>query len=162
MKNEIVPEFVPKRQTVASAGYDIYANEDMYVTEYYKNFDTGIILENECIVNTFHQILNPKSGKTLPRINVFQHYVAMIFPRSSMGFKHGLKFANTVGIIDQDYRESIKISLKAEHCFTIKKGERYAQLVFIPIGINAEEVRPTKFREGGIGSTDVKPLEEYQ
>ena len=136
----------------------------MTITDYYKVYDTGVVLDNECIYNSFHQVVNPKSSKMLTRINFYQHYVAMIFPRSSMGFKHGLQFANTVCIIDQDYRDTIKISLKADHCFNIKKGERYAQLVFIPIGINLNEIRPTEIRKGGVGSTDIKStktLEEY-
>ena len=150
MKNVINSEYTPKRQTTGSAGYDIYANEDMDVQRWFKTYDTGICFDGEeCPVITYENERESTKHEFYP-----DQWVAMIYPRSSMGFKYGLKFANTVCIIDQDYRDTIKISLAGERAFTIKKGERYAQIIFMPCCNLLDEEEPTKERGGGIGSTD--------
>lgn len=150
MENLLNSEFVPKRQTTGSAGYDIYAVGDMDIQPWFKSFDTGVCFDGEeCpLINVqiengsiFHQ-LYPKS------------WVGLILPRSSFGFKHGLRFANTMCVIDQDYRDTIRLSIAADHPFTIRKGERYAQLIFIPNLVLLNEEEPVKERSGGIGSTD--------
>ena len=38
-------------------------------------------------------------------------YVALVFVRSGMGFKHGIGLSNGVGVIDSDYRGEISVGL---------------------------------------------------
>jgi len=98
-------EMIPARQTLGSAGYDIYATEDMCIERWFKTFDTGVCFDGEeCPVFDFNVELEDKLHDCFP-----QEWVALIFPRSSYGFKYGLKFANTVCVIDKDYRDTIKL-----------------------------------------------------
>ena len=87
-----------------------------------------------------------------------------IFPRSGLGFKYRLQLDNTVGIIDKDYDESdneghmfIKITndSNSNQTITIKKGDGFAQGIFIPFGITMDDMVSTT-RNGGFGSTDAK------
>lgn len=97
-------------------------------------------------------------------------YVMLIYSRSGMGFKYGITLANSVGIIDSDYRGEIKISLTNEiishhydYCpapgseFKIKKGDRIAQAMIIPIPKVSfevvQELSDTERGTGGFGST---------
>ena len=169
MKNTIDPTIIPARQTTHSAGYDFYAVEDMVIpTTHYRVFDTGVCFNDETIIGTslFEPEISDHEVKDLHRYNmIFQQYVAFILPRSSYGFKYGMHFSNTMCVIDQDYRDTIKISVKSDIPLTIKKGERYAQLIFLPIGMMVGEKKPTVKRSGGVGSTDDKPkttLEDFE
>ena len=60
---------------------------------------------------------------------------AMILPRSGLGHKHGIVLGNSVGLIDSDYQGPLKVSCwnRGDKTYTIKPGERIAQLVIVPI-----------------------------
>lgn len=86
-------------------------------------------------------------------------YEIQIRPRSGLAAKHGLTCLNTPGTIDSDYRGEIKvilINLGAEP-FTIRRGERIAQLVLAPVTRLAwsevAELGTTERGAGGFGST---------
>ena len=86
-------------------------------------------------------------------------WVLLIFPRSGLGFKHHLCLANTTGVIDSDYVNApngghimIKIVNGSDHAFTLGRGERFCQGVFVPYGLAEETARPGN-RSGGLGST---------
>lgn len=72
-----------------------------------------------------------------------------------MGIKHGLTLANTVGIIDSDYRDTIKMSLSIRKgwFFRMSKNDRILQMIICPYAIIPKEQTPTEIRKGGIGST---------
>lgn len=80
-------------------------------------------------------------------------------PRSGLAAKHGLTCLNTPGTIDADYRGEIKVILinHGAEAFTIKRGERIAQLVLAPV--TRLEWNPvillgeTSRGKGGFGST---------
>lgn len=83
----------------------------------------------------------------------------LILPRSSLGVK-GLVLANTVGLIDQDYQGEIIVPIwnSSDEIITIKKGERFAQLMVVPVLTmpfkKVEEFSETTSRGvGGFGST---------
>lgn len=125
----------PKRSTTRSAGYDIYSPVDVYVVPGDKVvIDTGVAFEDSDDAD-------------------IEDWVFMIFPRSSLGFKYGMRFSNTVGIIDSDYRDTIKLSIEVSKPMHIKKGDRIAQGIFTFFGILEHEDKPTADRNGGIGST---------
>ena len=150
MKNNYGDKFIPRRQTLCSVGYDIYAVEDMLIEPWAKVFDTGIVFTGEEVpLTTYENQGHYNKHEFYPH-----QWVALIVPRSSMGFKHGLQMANTICVIDSDYRDTIKVKMKADHRFTIEKGERYAQMIFIPHCVLLDEFEPVNERSGGIGSTN--------
>jgi dUTP pyrophosphatase len=60
---------------------------------------------------------------------------AMILPRSGLGHKHGIVLGNLVGLIDSDYQGQLMVSCwnRAGEPFTVRPGERIAQLVVVPV-----------------------------
>ena len=86
-------------------------------------------------------------------------YVALVYVRSSIGFKKGITLSNSVGVIDSDYRGQIFVSLtnNSDEDYTIQVGERIAQLIVTPVVIPqievVDELPSTDRGEGGFGST---------
>lgn len=86
-------------------------------------------------------------------------YVGLMIPRSSLQ-KKGLEMANTVGVIDSDYRGQIRILLRETEgrCKLIENGDKLVQLVIVPIPQIefdiVDELSNTKRGSGGFGSTD--------
>jgi dUTP pyrophosphatase len=60
---------------------------------------------------------------------------AVILPRSGLGHKHGVVLGNLVGLIDSDYQGPLMVSCwnRGAEPFTIRPGERIAQLVVVPV-----------------------------
>jgi dUTP pyrophosphatase len=60
---------------------------------------------------------------------------AVILPRSGLGHKHGIVLGNLVGLIDSDYQGQLMVSCwnRGAEPFTIRPGERIAQLVIVPV-----------------------------
>lgn len=86
-------------------------------------------------------------------------YVALIYARSGLAIKHGITLANSVGVIDSDYRGEIKvgvINLGSED-FAIRPGDRIAQMVFAPVCTaqlnEVQTLDKTDRGSGGFGST---------
>ena len=92
------------------------------------------------------------------KVAIPKGYVGMLYPRSSSGVK-GLALANTVGIIDSDYRGEILLKFRCigRH-FEILELDRIAQLVVVPHYDYSDldfvsELDTTDRGEGGFGST---------
>jgi dUTP pyrophosphatase len=123
---------LPKRATKGSAGYDFFAPEDITIPG---TINTGI------------------------RVKIKEGYVLCIFPRSGLGFKYGMSLSNTVGIIDSDYYNAeneghIIIKCESDTPIHLKKGERFAQGIFLPFGITIDDEAEGE-RTGGFGSTGI-------
>ncbi|TWH64547.1 dUTP pyrophosphatase [Azomonas agilis] len=60
---------------------------------------------------------------------------ALVLPRSGLGHKHGIVLGNLVGLIDSDYQGELMVSCwnRGQDSFTIKVGERIAQLMLVPV-----------------------------
>jgi len=60
---------------------------------------------------------------------------AVILPRSGLGHKHGVVLGNLVGLIDSDYQGQLMVSCwnRGQEPFTIRPGERIAQLIVVPV-----------------------------
>lgn len=86
-------------------------------------------------------------------------YGAFIYARSGLASKHGICLANSVGVIDSDYRGEIKCALinLGKEDFLINPGERIAQMVFMPVAqadlIETDNLDETERGAGGFGST---------
>lgn len=82
-----------------------------------------------------------------------------VFPRSGLSSKFGVSLANCVGVIDSDYRGEVKVPVinHSSEPYTIKVGERIAQLVIMPVDLCeygfSDELDKTERGEGGFGST---------
>lgn len=86
-------------------------------------------------------------------------YVALVFVRSGLGFRHGLSLCNGVGVIDSDYRGEISVGLVnlGDAPYTVQPGDRIAQLMVLPVArpqpVPVEELDETARGVGGFGST---------
>ena len=127
---------IPEYATEGAAAVDLCAMEDGIVyAGSSKMFGSGISLE------------------------IPEGYAALVLPRSGLASKKGLRPANTPGLIDSDYRGEIKVCLfnddVVEH--TVKKGDRIAQLMFIPyakaVFHEVDDLSETERGDGGFGST---------
>ncbi|OFX02544.1 MAG: deoxyuridine 5'-triphosphate nucleotidohydrolase [Alphaproteobacteria bacterium RIFCSPHIGHO2_12_FULL_63_12] len=84
---------------------------------------------------------------------------AQVRPRSGLAAKHGVTVLNAPGTIDADYRGEVKVILvnHGAEDFTIRRGERIAQMVIAPVfQARFEEIATldeTARGEGGFGST---------
>ena len=129
---------LPRRATSGSAGYDIYSPLE---------FD-----------------LAPGEVIKLPtglRARIEPGWVLLLLPRSGQGFKYRLQLYNTVGVIDSDYYGAdneghIFVKLinanREGKTLHVKKGEAFAQGLFLPFGITVDD-EADGVRTGGFGST---------
>ncbi len=131
---------LPRRATKGSAGYDFFSPISL----------------PSCL----------KAGEsfTFPtgiRCKMDEGWVLLICPRSGMGFKTGVRLANTIGVIDQDYYFSdneghIMVKLVNESALSsaieINCGTAFCQGLLLPFGI-AENDSANAIRNGGFGST---------
>jgi dUTP pyrophosphatase len=86
-------------------------------------------------------------------------YEVQVRPRSGLALRSGITLLNSPGTIDADYRGPvgvIVVNFGAEP-FTIRRGDRIAQLVLAPVATAAYEEtfahEATLRGEGGFGST---------
>jgi dUTP pyrophosphatase len=92
-------------------------------------------------------------------VEVPEGKVMLIFSRSGHGFNNNVRLANSVGIIDSDYRGEIKVKLRADGAnhFDVDEGHRIAQglLVDAPQWQFSEvaELSETARGADGLGST---------
>ena len=88
-----------------------------------------------------------------------ESWVFMVEPRSSIGYKTGLRLSNSMGIIDEDYRGEICILYDniSDSDYEIKAGDRIAQCWVQPVhrfkSIPMVQLSETERGEGGFGST---------
>ena len=89
-------------------------------------------------------------------------YVAVIAARSGLGIKKGISLSNGIGVVDSDYRGEICVGLinHGEEPFEVRRGDRIAQMMFMPVATAAftvvETLDETARGAGGFGSTGVK------
>jgi len=125
--------FLPKRANKTDAGADLMSIEDL---EIYPN--------EQKLVGTGVATKIPEG------------YAGFVFNRSSQG-KKGITIPHSVGVIDADYRGEIKVLLKniSEDIYTIKRGDRIAQLVIMPVLLPefTDIWNDTERGTGGFGST---------
>jgi len=132
---------LPTRGSERSAGYDLYAHPDggsvtIWPGETVK-IGTGI------------------AAATPPG------WFGGVFARSGLASKQGLRPANCVGVVDEDYSGEIIVALHndSHEARTVSFGDRIAQLVVIPYYIPGytvvDELEETERGDGGFGSTGV-------
>lgn len=93
------------------------------------------------------------------RIAVPPGYEAQVRARSGLAVRNGIALVNAPGTIDADYRGEIQAILvnHGQEAFTIRRGDRIAQLVIVPVVLCelelADELPETERGDGGFGST---------
>jgi dUTP pyrophosphatase len=86
-------------------------------------------------------------------------FEGQVRPRSGLAAKHGITCLNAPGTVDADYRGEVKVILAnlGEEDFTIRRGDRIAQLVIAPVvqaqWREADSLDETARGAGGFGST---------
>lgn len=125
----------PKYATEGASAFDLYAadcGEPWKQEGLHNEFDTGVTFE------------------------VPDGYVLLVASRSGFGFNHGATLVNGVGIIDSDYRGTVKVKYTVG--IPAGKGERIAQglIVAAPrVEFVEGELSVTERGENGLGSTGV-------
>lgn len=127
----------PKKETTDAAGFDLVAVS--------KSFDTP----SNCVIYGTGLAFEIPKG-----------YVGLLFPRSSV-YKTSHALANSVGVIDADYRGEVKAVFRTGKVgSSYKEGDRVCQLVLVPVPVfdleEAQELSETTRGAGGFGSTDKK------
>jgi dUTP pyrophosphatase len=107
-------------------------------------------------------VFGPGERKLVPCgfiIELPEGYEAQVRPRSGLALRYGVTCLNSPGTIDSDYRgevHALLVNLGA-HAFTVKRGDRIAQLVIAPVSravaVEAFDVSSTDRGAGGFGST---------
>ena len=86
-------------------------------------------------------------------------FEAQARPRSGLAAKAGVTCLNSPGTIDSDYRGELKVILinHGAEAFTIRRGDRIAQLVIAPVAqgawLEVTSLDETARGAGGFGST---------
>lgn len=86
-------------------------------------------------------------------------HVMRVYSRSGHGFKQGIRLANSVGLIDSDYRGEVMVKLRNDSVlrFDYQPGDRIAQALIEPIDRAefevVDELSETERGTGGFGST---------
>ncbi|MCZ6465000.1 MAG: dUTP diphosphatase [Proteobacteria bacterium] len=90
-------------------------------------------------------------------------YEGQVRPRSGLALRHGIVLPNAPGTIDSDYRGELKVILlnAGAEPFTIKRGDRIAQLVIAPVveavWQEVDALDDTPRGDGGFGHTGRGP-----
>lgn len=137
---KVLPNAVlPIAGTAGAAGYDLTA-----ATETFKPELTGPIFEYD----------------TGLAFEIPPGYVGLVFPRSSVTTKSSLMLGNCVGVIDSDYRGTVKFQFRNVNPMAGKKyqvGDRIGQIIIMPYPAvkfeEVDELNDSARGQGGFGST---------
>ncbi len=133
--------------------------DEVALPRYMTSSSSGMDL---CAALSEEVILKPGERRLIPTgiaISIPEGYEGQVRPRSGLALRHGITLVNTPGTIDADYRGEIGILLinLGDRPFTIKHGERIAQLVIAPVCRAdvewSEELDDTLRSKGGFGHT---------
>jgi dUTP pyrophosphatase len=107
--------------------------------------------------------LAPGGGRALVPTGVAfalpQGYAGFVQPRSGLALRHGITCLNTPGLIDSGYRDELKVllvNLDPTEAYTVRRGERIAQLVVQAVARvewSVVDALDGENRGGGFGST---------
>ncbi|WP_251716709.1 dUTP diphosphatase [Lactobacillus agrestimuris] len=160
---------LPKRQTLASAGYDIEAAEDITIPSIWRlNFVRIFRLIrnghelNERDYEMADDILKPILVPTGLKVYMPEDEVLILANRSSNTFKKNLALPNGIGVIDSDYYNNsknegelfVQVLNYGVRPLHIKKGERIAQGIFMKYLKTDDDDPITRKRTSGFGSTN--------
>jgi dUTP pyrophosphatase len=131
---------LPTRQHEDDAGYDLVAREDATIA--------------------------PAGGRVMiptgVAVAIPAGYAGFVQPRSGLAHRNGVTVLNTPGLVDAGYRDELRVivvNLDPVEEFTIRRGDRIAQLVIQRIEtvewMVVDDLGDTDRGLGGFGSTGV-------
>ena len=131
---------------------------DLPLPEYARAGDAGLdVLARE------DATLAPAGGRALVPTGIAfalpPGYAGFVQPRSGLALKHGITCLNTPGLIDSGYRDELKVllvNLDPSDSYTVRRGERIAQLVVQAVARvewSVVDELDGDNRGGGFGST---------
>ncbi|MEA3304363.1 MAG: dUTP diphosphatase [Patescibacteria group bacterium] len=127
---------IPQYQTEGAVAFDFATYEDIQLRKGLNFIKTGL------------------------SINIPEGYVLVLAPRSSTYKKQGLRMANEIGIVDQDYNgpgDDIMFAYIADEDIFIEKGTRIGQGMILPVmRCDIQEGDWNSSDRGGFGSTGSK------
>lgn len=153
---------MPEKATDRAAAYDLYAPEDVVVKNGRQIIDMKFSIE---LPQGYAATIQPRSGFSAKGIEATKMFIDGSF---SVDAEEGVRVDGDVirGLIDEDYRGSIGVILKASvktHPYekmVIKKGTRIAQMQIVEVPqtklVEAYELSETDRGEGGFGSTGTR------
>lgn len=122
---------IPHYATTGAAAVDLYGCDAMDIQPGETVFiDTGVAFE------------------------IPEGFVGLVYARSGLACKKGLALANGVGVIDSDFRDSVKVALHnhSNQTRTVVAGERLAQMIVTKYPhVEFEEVDELQETERGLG-----------
>jgi dUTP pyrophosphatase len=127
---------IPRYATEGAACFDLHSIEAGYVQAPGAcTFETGLAFE------------------------IPEGHVLLVYSRSGHGFKQGVRLSNCVGVVDSDYKGSMKVRLQNDgrDGFWVNAGDRVAQAMLVPLPRvtlrEVETLSESARGEGGFGST---------
>ncbi|PDO10589.1 MAG: deoxyuridine 5'-triphosphate nucleotidohydrolase [Candidatus Reconcilbacillus cellulovorans] len=129
---------LPRKMSASASGYDLHA-----------------AVEGELVLRPGERALVP----TGVAVAMPEGLEAQVRPRSGLAHRYGITCLNSPGTIDADYRGEIRVLLihLGEEPFTIRRGDRIAQLVFQRVPDvefePVDELPATERGAGGFGHT---------
>lgn len=133
---------IPEYKTIGSAGMDLH---------YYNAEDPNV----EIVIHP-HETFFAATGL---KMEYTANLVGLLFPRSGLASKSHIKLANSVSVIDSDYRGELKIPLinEGESDYVLRHGDRVCQMLFMPVTqvrvSVCDKLSETARGDGGFGST---------
>jgi dUTP pyrophosphatase len=129
-----------------------------YQTDHAAGVDLPAAVERDLVIEPGKWTLVP----TGIAVAIPEGYEGQVRPRSGLALKHGIGMLNGPGTIDADYRGELGVILFnfSDRSFTIRRGDRIAQLVFAKIERARIEIvdslSETTRGAGGFGHTGVR------
>ena len=134
---------LPRQATSASAGCDFYMPFNL-------NFESGSRFR---IATGIRWVTDGEKDADK---------VLLIFPRSGLGFRYGIRLTNTVGVIDADYCKAdneghiiVSLDNPSETSVPLPEGKAFCQGIVVRYDI-PDGAESGSSRSGGFGSTDEK------
>lgn len=138
---------IPTKGSSSAAGFDMYAHS--YV-------DADAPHDIDELIICPHETKRIGTGISM---EIPEGVVGLLFARSGIATKQGLRPANCVGVIDPDFRGEVAVALHndTDNTQVISTGSRIAQMVFVPFFdvnfIESNNLSDTIRGEGGFGHT---------
>lgn len=156
---------LPTRATKGSAGYDVKAAEDTVIPSIWK-----VLHANEGLTHLVEGRELPEGNKSFVNSTLVptglktympENEYVLLANRSSNPMKKQLALPNGIGVIDSDYYNNdgnegelfCQLINYGFEDYTVKKGDRIAQAIFMSYSVIDEEVESFETRIGGFGSS---------
>jgi dUTP pyrophosphatase len=135
----------------------IYVEDKEFLPVRAHETDAGLDLKITSDIDLWSGVVT-KAG-TGVHVAIPRGYMGIVALRSSLGAR-GITIPNGVGIIDSDFRGQIHVTLSCSGDAVLKRGERVAQLIIVPIETPAvecvksiDDLGATERGSDGFGST---------